>query len=185
MYKYQAAKRIKQIKENSKQNPIHKMQYNTLRKLKTVMDNENITVMKADKSKAMVVIDKDKQHKRMNQFVQDNNIPQIKKDPTTKYHKETQQAIQRCNLIICKRTHKFLTNTQAKAPKLNAHIKTHKDGMPIRPVINNTHAPSHRLAKFLNNKLKNTQILPNTYNITNTIEIAEELTNLHINKKIN
>ena len=71
MYRYQAAKRIKQIKENSKQNPIHKMQYNILRKLKTEMDNENITVMKADKSKAMVVIDKDKQHEKINQFIQD------------------------------------------------------------------------------------------------------------------
>ena len=54
--------------------------------------------------------------------------------------------------------------------------------MPIRPVINNTQAPSHKIAKFLNNNLKNMQILPDTYNIKNSIEIAEELTKLHINQ---
>jgi len=54
--------------------------------------------------------------------------------------------------------------------------------MPIRPVINNTQAPSHKIAKFLNNNLKNMQILPDTYNIKNSIEITEELTKLHINQ---
>jgi len=54
--------------------------------------------------------------------------------------------------------------------------------MPIRPVINNTQARSHKIAKFLNNKLQNMKILPNTYNIKNSIEIAEELTQLNINQ---
>ena len=61
-------------------------------------------------------------------------------------------------------------------------IKTHKEDMPIRPVVNNTCAPSHKIAKFLNRKLKNMEILPNTYNITNSLEIAQEITQLHTNK---
>ena len=118
-YIYLAAKLIKQIKENNKQSPLHKTQYNTLRKLKTEMDIENITIMKADKSKAIVLIDKNKRHEKVTQFIQDNNIPQIKTDPTTKFQKQTQQAIQKCRQVINRKTTKQLINTQSKAPKLN------------------------------------------------------------------
>jgi hypothetical protein len=38
------------------------------------------------------------------------------------------------------------------APTLNALVKTHKENAPIRPVINNTRAPSYKLAKYLNKK---------------------------------
>ena len=63
-----------------------------------------------------------------------------------------------------------------------SHGKTHKENMPIRPVVNNTCAPSHKIAKFLNKKLKNMEILPNTYNIKNSLEIAQDITKLRPNK---
>ena len=40
------------------------------------------------------------------------------------------------------------------APKLNVYIKTHKENKPIRPIVNNTHAPAYKTAKYLNKKLK-------------------------------
>jgi len=58
MYILQAKARIKQIKENSKQNPAHKWQQNIIRKLTEELANKNITVAKADKSKAVGIIDK-------------------------------------------------------------------------------------------------------------------------------
>ena len=82
-----------------------------------------------------------------------------------KYQKQILKAIQQCKLLINKKSHKYLTNIQPKAPKLNAYVKTHKESMPIRPVVNNTQAPSHRIAKFINTKLQNLELLPNTYNI--------------------
>ena len=69
--------------------------------------------------------------------------------------------MQQCKLKTNKETHKYLTNIKPCAPKLNALIKTHKENMPIRPVVNNTQAPSHKIAKLLNTKLKNMEILPN------------------------
>jgi hypothetical protein len=44
-----------------------------------------------------------------------------------------------------------------------------------RPVINSIQAPSYKLAKYLNEKLQNMLNLPNTYNIKNSKEIAQEL----------
>jgi len=58
--------------------------------------------------------------------------------------------------------------------------------MPIRPEVNNKFAPSHKLAKFLNTKIKNWQILPNIYNASNSLTTAEVLIRLNImpNNKI-
>ena len=86
--------------------------------------------------------------------------------------------------MIEKRAHKYLMNIKPKAPQLNAYIKTHKDNAPIRPVINHTQAPSHKLARHLNKKLRELLPLPNSYNVTNSQEIAEELTNIWINDRM-
>ena len=90
--------------------------------------------------------------------------------------------MQQCKLKTNKETHKYLTNIQPSTPKLNALIKTHKENMPIKPVVNNTQAPSHKIAKLLNTKLKNMEILPNFYNVKNSLEVAEEISKIHINQ---
>ena len=64
--------------------------------------------------------------------------------------------------------------------KINAYIKTHKENEPIRPVIDNTQAPSYKIAKFLNIKIKAYINLPNTYITINSGEMAQELHKLHI-----
>ena len=59
-------------------------------------------------------------------------------------------------------------------------IKTHKDDKPIRPVINNTQAPSYKLAKHLNKILNQLIDLPHTYATKNSNEVAQELNNIQI-----
>jgi hypothetical protein len=73
-------------------------------------------------------------------------------------------------------------NTKPTAPNLNAYIKAHKWGEPLRPVINNIQAPPYRTAKFLNKKLQNLINLPNTYTTKNSQEVAQELRSTHINE---
>jgi hypothetical protein len=88
--------------------------------------------------------------------------------------------LQGCNLVIEKERSKYLINKKPSAPKLNAYIKTHKEGTPIRPVINSIQAPSYKLAKYLNKILQNMLNLPNTYNIKNSKEVTQELLNTQI-----
>jgi len=59
--------------------------------------------MKADKGKAIVLMHKIKRQRKVMEFIQDNNIQQIKRDPTTKFQKQTQQPIQYCKQIINKK----------------------------------------------------------------------------------
>jgi hypothetical protein len=69
-------------------------------------------------------------------------------------------------------------NIKPMAPKLNTHIKTHKEKEPIRPAVNNIQATSYKTAKYLNKKLNQLINLPHNYTIKNSHEIAEELNNI-------
>jgi hypothetical protein len=49
---------------------------------------------------------------------------------------------------------KFITQMNPQAPKLKVKIKIHKEAAPIRPVVSNIHAPTHKLAKYINQNIK-------------------------------
>ena len=131
-----------------------------MNELKKMLWNNNLTITKADKSKVIVIINKNNLEEKVDNFIQENHIKQINKDPTDKYQKQIQQTIQKCDLLIDKQRQKHLMNIKPTAPKLNIYIKTHKENQPIRPVINNTQAPSYKIAKHLNKIKLN---LPTTY----------------------
>jgi len=129
MYRHQAAIHIKQMKDNNKQNALHKWQQNLINTIKKKLHNENTTIAKADKRKAIVIIQKTCLQEKITNFLQANNIPCITKDPTDKYNKQIHKIVQQCKLIINKHTNRHLTNLQPKAPQLNVVIKTHKENM--------------------------------------------------------
>ena len=69
------------------------------------------------------------------------------------------------------------------APQLNALIITHKEDKPNRPEINNTQAPSHKLAKYLNKRLNQLIKLPYTYATKKSKVAAQDLNNIQINNQ--
>jgi hypothetical protein len=70
------------------------------------------------------------------------------------------------------------------APNLDAYIKTHNEGAPIRPVTNNLHAPSYKTAKLLNVKLTSLINLPNTFITKNSLEAAQDLHNIQLKRQL-
>jgi hypothetical protein len=90
--------------------------------------------------------------------------------------------MQQCNLIIDKQKIKYLDQKKPSPPTLKAQLELHKHGIPIRPVINNMKAPSYKLSKHLVKILKNYITINNCYNITNSVNLANDLTKLKINR---
>jgi hypothetical protein len=66
-------------------------------------------------------------------------------------------------------------------PSLNVQPKIHKGNIPITPVVNNIQAVSYKIKKFQNKQLHTLLRLPSTYASYNSIQLAHELTKLHIN----
>jgi hypothetical protein len=70
------------------------------------------------------------------------------------------------------------------APKINAYIKRNKEIEPIRPVINNTQAPSYEITRFLYNRLKDYIKLTGTYTTKNFHDTTQELRNIHMRENL-
>jgi len=63
-----------------------------MNELKQILQNNNVTIVKADKSKAIVIINKNILEKKFDNFIQENHITQLNKDPTDTYQKQIQQT---------------------------------------------------------------------------------------------
>ena len=81
-----------------------------------------------------------------------------------------------------RQTTKYLTQTKPSPPILQAQLKLHKADIPIRPVINNRSAPSYKLAKHLTKILNHYFTLNNHYNVTNSTNLAHDLSQLKIHE---
>ena len=135
---------------NNRNNTLHKRQQYIINEIRKILQKNNLTIVNSDKRKAIIIINKYILEEKIMNFMQENKITKLNKDPTDKYRKQIQQAIKNCNLIIEKHTQRYLTNIKLMAPKLNVYLKIHKVNEPIRPVINNMQAPPYKAAKYLN-----------------------------------
>jgi hypothetical protein len=111
-----------------------------------------------------------------------NNFKTLNKDPTDRYQKLLTETLQECNTIINKRQIKYLTQRKPLPPTLKAQLKLHKKDIPIRPVINNRTAPSYKLAKHLTKVINQHLTLKNSYIVSNSIDLAQDLTKLNLHK---
>jgi hypothetical protein len=118
---------------------------------------------------------------KVNTFINENDINELKADSTQRMQKMTQNTIKQCTHILEPNKRKYITQMHPQAPNLNAKIKIHKPTTLIRPVINNIHAPTHKLAQHIHHKLKDLLKLKYEFNITNTTQFADSLTKLNLN----
>ena len=153
-----------------------------MKELNKILTTGNTTVTQADKGKNIVIINSKEYSKKVHSFLIANNFNTSTKDPTDKFQKLINKTMQDCNLITDKRQIKFLTQKKPSPPTLKAQLKSHKTDIPIHPVINNKTALAYKLAKHLA-KIVNQYITSNNhYNVTNSTNLANDLTKLEIHE---
>jgi len=77
-----ATNKIKQIITTSRSQTIHKRHQHNLNQIKDILQKDNLTVAKADKNKAIVIINKTMLEQKIQTFIQENGITTLPKDPT-------------------------------------------------------------------------------------------------------
>jgi hypothetical protein len=70
----------------NRHNILHKRQQYSINQLKKILKN-NLTIVKADKTKAIVIISKEMLKDKVNNFIIENHREQLNKDPTEGYKK--------------------------------------------------------------------------------------------------
>jgi len=184
-YSFLAAKKIKQIiSTTSLTDPQQKRQLYIMKELNNKLTKGNAIVTQADKGKTIVLIDANEYANKAQIFLTANKFSILTKDPTNKFQKQINQTMQQCNLIIDKRQIKHLTQKKPNPPPaLKAQLKLHKKDIPIRPVINNRTAPAYKLAKYLTKALNHRITVNNHYNITNSINLANDFIRIDRSEK--
>ena len=94
-------------------------------------------IAKADKGKTIVIIHTQDYTNKVYIFLTENNFSTIPGDPTKKDQALILKTLQQCDHIINKNQIKHLIQKNPTPPTLNALLKLHKPGIPIRPIINN------------------------------------------------
>jgi hypothetical protein len=141
-----------------------------------------LIITRADKGKTLVILTKEEYNHKIQNFIQDNHLIKMNKNPTQQYQKIIKQTLKQCNDII-QIEHKWgYINMNTIAPNLYATIKLHKENKPIRPIINWKNAPVYELAKQLSKTLHNYLQLPYTHNIQNSIQLMTETKTIELNK---
>ena len=85
-------KQIKHILTSNRHIVLHKRQQYSINQIKKVLENINLALVKADKSKAIVIIDRGKRKETVNDFIKENHINLLNEDPTEIYKKTSSSS---------------------------------------------------------------------------------------------
>jgi hypothetical protein len=96
---------------------MHKRYQYNISQVKKILQHNNLTIAKADKSKAIVITDKTTMGQKINTFIQENSTIKLNKDPTDAYQKQIQQTMQKCKDLIDKNKSKYMLDIKPTAPK--------------------------------------------------------------------
>ena len=120
--------------------------------LRSLRNNKNIIVKKADKGGCIVVLDTNNYVEKINEMLSDSktytSIADINLDNSKL---EVNTIIDKLLLkeLITKRQKKFLSSGTPKMPIFYGLPKIHKTGNPLRPIVSQIDSPSYKLNKLL------------------------------------
>jgi len=93
--------------------------------------------------------------KKVLDFIVNSGAEEVNSNITTKFQKDLRSTINSCKSLVDTEKKGRLINLNPETSPLRGLIKIHKEGIPIRPVVNFRNAPSYKLARTLTH-LKNT-----------------------------
>lgn len=175
-----AVKVNKLLSEQLDANPPDTKELCVLNNLNKKLVAEKAIVTKADKGNTAVIIYDTDYVTKTEEFFANNNIAEIKKDPTQSFHKRLKKKIDSTCFLFTEREKKVIKMMKTSIPQLRSQVKIHKTDKPIRPIVSNITCPTYELNKLLNKKIKDTYTFQNSYNVKNSFELAKYLSTISI-----
>jgi hypothetical protein len=167
LYKQQSAIKYQNSNQATKE-------YRTLNQIKEKLRSNKTIISKADKGNSIVILYTKDYHDKIQSFIESNNFTIPNKNPTITFQNKVKATIKNCHTTIPKDNNAKFNNLNPTAPNIRGLPKVHKEGCPIRPVINWQGAPAYKLAKYLNKLIHLYIPQPNALNITNSVHLIED-----------
>jgi hypothetical protein len=161
-----------------------KKEFKSISKIIKKLELHNAIILKADKGKTIVIEYADQYYNKIQDFISSNELKIVSKDPTSRFQNKIRMVVKECKSSIPKENRSKYINLNPSAPTIRGLMKVHKNHCPIRPVINWTNAPAYKLARLLNEILTMHIPLPYIYNVKNTIQLMEDITEIPYNHNL-
>ena len=138
---------------------------------KKLKDMNGITVRRADKTPALVLINTEEYHQKLDAILQDQTkFRKITRNPVEDIKREANSIIERVNALSS--STKFSKIKGDFEPGyIYGNVKTHKPGNPLRPIISQIPTPTYNIAKRLNSLL--TPYIPSKYRVKSSTEFLQ------------
>lgn len=166
------------INENKRmiyrENEKNKREWKELQSIKEKIKENNLVLTRADKGATIVILKKDDYNAKMNTFLQEQGIKEIKGNPTIKYTERTKQICKNHMDTIKKYTQKNLIPPNPRVPTMYGQVKLHKEDLPIRPIVTTIGSPGEKLSKLLVQIIKNMGFKPQR-GINNRTQLIDSL----------
>ncbi|XP_068212696.1 uncharacterized protein [Palaemon carinicauda] len=133
---------------------------------------EGITIRRADKTAAFVLINTEEYHEKLDRILADTSkLERLSRNPTEDIKREANQIIQTIN-DATNTVHMPPISGDLRLGYSYGNVKTHKQGNPLQPIISQCPAPTYQLAKRLNTLLR--LYIPNKYCVTSSVEFLKK-----------
>ena len=113
--------------------------------LKTLKENNNLTILPADKGNATVILNTTDYKQKITSLLEDPSYRKLARDPMDSMERKTTLLLKKSSLTeeTCKQLHP----AGSRPPRLYGLPKIHNEGVPLRPIVSNIGAPTYQLAK--------------------------------------
>ena len=144
--------------ENDHTTLIHSKINKDLKCFKEFITTNNLTVTMGDKNAGVVVLNTRDYITKTEDFFKENNIVNIKTNPTKTYSTKLNTIINQYETTLSKINIKpyNVKVMNPQTPQLHSLIKLHKENKTIRPIVGNRCTPASKIAKSLQTFIQHT-----------------------------
>nr|CAH8846348.1 unnamed protein product [Trichobilharzia regenti] len=131
-----------------------------LKALQDIKADKSIVITQADKGNTTVLLNKTTYNEKMNEHLQSGPYTIMTKSAETiinKTMKETANVVRQMKEVIGKSKWFEIMPKSCNVPRIYGKIKLHKEGYPIRPIVDFRNTPTYMLSRFLSTILRPTR----------------------------
>ena len=150
--------------------------------LRTLKNNTDLTILLADKGNATMILYTVDYRQKITSLLEAPSYRRLARDPTDSTERKTTLLLKRSTLT--EDIYKQLRPAGSRPPRLYRLPKIQKEGVPLRPSVSNTGAPTYQLSKYLAGFLN--QLTGNlAHHVKNSFQFIQTLKSLRVQPEYN